>query len=67
MKFEIYYKTSLGELRLYNEVEAPDKDTALTINFERAKKQIPEDSMLFAPWREEDFIAVPKLDSKEDD
>ena len=65
MKFEIYYRTSLGGFRTYNEVEAPDEKTALAINFECAKKQIPEDSTLFAPWTEEDFLAVPKPSRKE--
>ena len=65
MRFKIFYKTSFGGLRLYNEIEAPDKETALAINFEGAKKQIPEDSMIFAPWVEADFIAIPEPDSKE--
>ena len=67
MKFKIFYKTSLGGLRLYNEIEAPDKETALAINFKLAKKQIPEDSMIFAPWVEADFIAIPEPDSNEGD
>ena len=65
MKFKIFYKTSFGGLRLYNEVEAPDKETALAINFKLAKKQIPDDSMIFAPWVETDFIAIPESDIKE--
>ena len=60
MKFKIFYKTSSGEPRIYNEIEALDSKTALALNFERAKKQIPADSMIFAPWVETDFIAVPE-------
>ena len=61
MRFKIYYKVSNGGLRLYNEVEAPDKERALAINFKLAKKQIPDDS-IFAPWVETDFIAIPESD-----
>lgn len=65
MRFKIYYKVSNGDLRPYNEVEAPDKKTALAINFKFAKKQIPYDSMIFAPWVETDFIAIPESDIKD--